>query len=177
MKLDIVRRDRLYDGFLKLDSLKIKLPNGKEINREVLKKPDVVAIVAITKEGEVYLAKQPRAGINNLSSIEIPAGIIEDDENPEIAAERELLEETGCKAPNGLISLGKYTGDPACCTTVTYLFLALNAEKVAELDLDDDEYLEAFAKPISEVYDMIENGEIMDANSIIGMERARKYLD
>lgn len=176
MELDVVRRDRLYDGFLKLESLKIKLPNGKEICREVLKKPDVIAIVAVTKEGEVYLTKQPRAGINNLSSIEIPAGISEAGEEPKVSAERELLEETGCEAPEGLISLGKYVGDPACSTSVTYLFLALNVEKVSELALDDDEYLESFTKPISEVYEMIECGEIVDANSIIAMERARKHL-
>lgn len=176
MELDIVRRDCLYDGFLKLECLKIKLPNDKEISREVLKKPDVIAIVAVNKEGEVHLTKQPRAGINNLSSIEIPAGVIEEGEKPEVSAARELLEETGCQAPEGLVPLGKYVGDPACCTSVTYLFLAMNVEKVAELNLDDDEYLEAFTKPISEVYAMIENGEIMDANSIIAMERARKYL-
>ena len=176
MELNVVRRDKLYDGFLKLESLNIKLPNGKEICREVLKKPDVIAIVAVNKDGEAYLTKQPRAGINKLSSIEIPAGIIEAGEKPEVSAERELLEETGCKAPEGLISLGKYVGDPACSTSVTYLFLALNVEKVSELQLDDDEYLESFTKSISEVYEMIECGEIMDANSIIAMERARKYL-
>lgn len=176
MKLNVVARERLYKGFLKLETLKIKLPNGKEIFREVIKKKNVIAILPVTKEGEVYLTSQPRAGVNNLHSIEIPAGIIEESENPEEAAERELSEETGCVLTEKFISLGTFVGDPACCTSTTHLFLALNVEKRGEPHLDPDEYLESFKKPIDAVYAMLEAGEIRDANSIIALERARKYF-
>jgi len=176
MQLDITSRETISDGFLKLDKLKIKLPNEKEITREVLRKQNVVAILAVTKDGEVYLTKQPRAGINNLESIEIPAGLIEDGEMPEVSAERELSEETGSALTQKLISLGIFVGDPACCTSITHLFLALNVEKVCEPHLDADEYLECFTKPIETVYSMLESGEIMDANSVIALERAKKYF-
>ena len=175
-KLDITSRERISTGFLKVDKVKIALPNNKEIVREVLQKKDVVAILAVTSNGEVYLTKQPRAGIEILDSIEIPAGLIEEGELPEASAKRELSEETGCTLTQPLIALGKFVGDPACCTSITNLFLALNVEKSGALNLDDDEYLETFTKNVSEVYSMLDKGEIMDANSVIALERARKYL-
>ena len=90
-KLDITERERISEGFLKVDRLAIKLPKGNVIFREVLQKKDVVAIVATNAKGEIYLTKQPRAGVNDLESIEIPAGIVEAGEDFELAAKRELL--------------------------------------------------------------------------------------
>ena len=58
-------------GFLKVERLKIELPDGKTMYREVIRKKNVVAIVAINSEGEIYLTTQPRAGVNDLESIEI----------------------------------------------------------------------------------------------------------
>ena len=176
MKLKVVSRERLSNGFLKVEALRILLPNGKEIVREVLRKPDAVAVLAITEEGEIYLTKQPRAGVNNLESIEIPAGLIDAGESPEVAAERELLEETGCELTQKLISLGKFVSDPACSTSVTHLFLALRVRKVGEQNLDEDEYLECFKARIGVAYQMLDDGVMMDANSIIALERAKKYF-
>lgn len=176
MKLKIIARERIANGFLKVDAVRILLPNKKEIIREVLQKPDAVAVLAITRDGSILLTKQPRAGINELESVEIPAGLIDEDESPESAAERELLEETGYALSQKLISLGKFISDPACSTSVTHLFLALKVRKVGKQHLDDDEYLECFAKPIGNVYKMLESGVISDANSIIALERARKYF-
>ena len=176
MKLNIIARERLSNGFLKIEALRILLPNQKVIVREVIKKPDAVAVLAITKNGEVFLTKQPRAGINNLESIEIPAGLIDDGESPEMAAERELLEETGCELSQKLIPLGSFVSDPACSTSVTHLFLALKVRQVKNQNLDEDEYLECFKETIKETYRMLENGAIIDANSIIALERAKKYF-
>jgi ADP-ribose pyrophosphatase len=176
MKLNVISRERLYSGFLKLDRLTIKLPNGKEIKREVIQKRSVIAILAVTQDGEIYLTKQPRAGVNNLESIEIPAGLIEDGEDPEVAAMRELNEETGCVSTKPLISLGTFIGDPACTTGRAHLFLARDVVKANEPHLDGDEYLESFTRSICETYVMLERGEICDANSVIALERARKYL-
>ncbi len=175
-KINVTSKRRICNSFLKVDSLEIVLPNGKKIVREVLQKLNVVAILAVTSNGEVFLTKQPRAGIGNLESIEIPAGLVEEGESPSISAERELLEETGCVLTQPLISLGKFVGDPACCTSITNLFLALNVKKEKKLNLDEDEYLECFTKNISDVYSMMDAGKIIDANSNLALERARKYF-
>lgn len=132
MKLNIGSRETISKGFLNVDRIEIILPNGKRIFREVLQKPNGIAILPISSTGEVYLTKQPRAGVGFLESIEIPAGLINEDELPEVSAERELSEETGCILTNPLIPLEKFVPDPSCCTNITYLFLALNVKKVGE---------------------------------------------
>ena len=176
-ELNIVERERISEGFLKVNRLKIELPNGNVIFREVLQKKHVVAIVATNADGEIYLTQQPRAGVNNLESIEIPAGIVEDGEDFEEAAQRELLEETGCSTDSSLISLGAFTGDPACCTSITHLFLALNVKKFQEPKLDADEFLIHFKEKISTVISWVDSGIIWDANSIIAIERAKKFMN
>lgn len=175
--LNIIDTERISTGFLKVDRVKIALPNNAEISREVIQKPNVVAVLAITKTGEVFLTKQPRAGRGILDAIEIPAGLIDEGELPETAAERELSEETGCILTRPLIYLKDFIGDPACCTSISHIFLALDVEQVHELHLDGDEYLECFTKPVAEVYSIYENGEIKDGNSTVALERARKYLE
>ena len=174
--LNITKRERITNGFLKIDQLTIDLPNGRRIIREVVQKPDGIAIIAVSHNGEVFLTKQPRGGVNLLESIEIPAGLIEKGEEPEVAAIRELSEETGCSLTQPMISLGRFASDPACSTNITNLFLALNVVKDGELKLDEDECLECFTKNVSEAYKMIEDGQIMDAPSIIAFSRAKKYL-
>ena len=87
MKLNITERERIYSGYLNIDRLKIVLPNNIEIYRMVIQIPDIVAILAVSSTGEVFLTKQPRAGIDLLESIEIPGGLVNPGELPEIAAE------------------------------------------------------------------------------------------
>ncbi len=95
--MEIVKKENVYSGFLKLTKNKIKLNNGEYFDRELVLKNPGVAIVAVTKDNRIFLTKQPRAGAFLDESIEIPAGIIEG-ENVIDAAKRELLEETGCVA-------------------------------------------------------------------------------
>ena len=83
---------RLFNGFLKVDSVRVDT-GEKILYREVLRKKNVVAVLAITKDERVLLCSQPRAGSNQLGSIEIPAGLVDDGEIDVEAALRELMEE------------------------------------------------------------------------------------
>lgn len=174
--MEIISRKNIYSGFLKFDVLKVKFDNGNTIERDVIIKKDGVAIVAVTKNNEIYLTKQPRVAINEEESIEIPAGLIEENETIEETTKRELLEETGCIS-NKLIDLGFFYGDVGSGTNKTHLMLALDVEKVQELKLDEDEFLESYKLPKDKVYEMLDNGVIKDSHSIIGLLKAKKYIE
>ena len=175
--MDILSEENLYKGFLKLDKLTIKLPNGEIIVRELIRKKDTVSIIALTDDNEIYFVKQPRAGSGKLDSIELPAGLIEPGENPEESAKRELAEETGCIAENFKM-IQEFVSDPACCDNKSYIYLAEHAQKVKELNLDDDEYLEPIKLPINKVFEMLDSGEINDSASIISLLKLKtlKFL-
>ncbi len=173
--MEIINKKKVYSGFLEFDVLNVKLKNGNVIEREVITKKDGVAIIAVTKDNEIYLTKQPRIAINVEESIEIPAGLIEDEDFME-TAKRELLEETGCISEK-MIDLGYFYGDVGSGTNKTHLVLALNVEKVQELKLDEDEFLESYKLPKEKVYEMLESGVIKDSHSIIGLLKAKKYLE
>ena len=174
--MEILKKENKYSGFLKLDELEIRLPNNEIISREVIKKKNSVCIVPVTKDGRIYLTKQPRAGRNVIDSIEIPAGLIEeDDDNFEMTARRELLEETGCVSGK-MIELMTFFSDPACCTSETHLFLALDVKQVQKQKLDFDEFLTVFDISIEEAYQLLEQGKIKDVNSIIGLLKSKNYI-
>lgn len=173
--MEIIKNERKYTGFLKLNELEIELPNGETISREVIIKKNSVCIVPVTEEGEIILTKQPRAGRGVVDSVEIPAGLVDEGEDFLTTAKRELLEETGCVAEE-FIELMTFYSDPACCTSETHLYLALNAKKIQEQKLDFDEYLTVFKLPILEVYDYLEAGHIKDVNSIIGLLKSKDII-
>ncbi len=174
--MEILESKNVYSGFLKMDKLLLKIPNGETISREVIKKKNAVCIVPVTEDGMMYLTKQPRAGRGIDDSIEFPAGLVEDSEDDFLStAKRELLEETGCIADE-FIDLISFYSDPACCTSETHLFLALGVKKVQEQELDFDEFLTVFKLPIKDVYQLLEEGQIKDVNSIIGLLKSKEYL-
>ena len=173
-KMKVVSRKRISTGFLKVDKIVVDV-DGKPLSREVLQKDDVVAVLAITEEGRVLLCAQPRVGSNQLGAIEIPAGLIDEGETPEEAAERELLEETGYKAEK-LVRLRDFYGDPACCNSDTTLFLATGAKKVADQHLDGDEMLIYFDVSWEEFVQLVEDETIRDANTTIACYKAMRLL-
>jgi len=176
LELDIRKRKRVFDGFLKIDELEVHLPNGEKIERELVYKKDSTAIIAIDKDGQVVLTKQPRVGNGLLESVEIPAGLVEPNENPIDAAKRELLEETGYASDNWF-ELTSFYPDPACCTSKTHLFFAKDAKKVGELNLDPDEYIECFCMNLEVLEKMLKQGSINDVNTLLAIYEARKYFE
>jgi len=104
----------------------------------VMKAPDWVITIP-EKDGKFLMVKQWRHGEKALS-VEFPGGVIDAGEEPEIAAARELLEETGCKAGK-LTKLGKVNPNPALFTNHVHIFLAEDLEPTGKQYLDEDEMI------------------------------------
>ncbi|GAB3634508.1 NUDIX domain-containing protein [Hymenobacter arcticus] len=93
--MQIVHRERAYDGHFKLNKLTIKTPEGQELPREQFAPGHAVAaLVFDTQTQEYVLTRQFRVGAER-ELLEIAAGMIDKDESPETAVRREIHEELG----------------------------------------------------------------------------------
>lgn len=128
-----------------------------------LQSPDFVNILAITPEQEVVLVEQPRAGAMELTW-EIPGGMVDAGEALEIAARRELEEETGYSYER-LESLGSINPNPAIMTNKLHMFLATGCRPVSNRRHfpDENESLRVFTKSITELQELIKDSKLNNA--------------
>ena len=128
-------------------------------------RPEVVLIFPVTAEGQVILVRQYKHGAGQIL-IEFPGGIFNSvDEPGEVAAARELAEETGYSAAS-LELLGTIWDDPAKQTNRIHLYLARDVVKTQEQDLDDIEAIEMLKVPLAEIQPMVMRGEISVSSSV-----------
>lgn len=125
-----------------------KATNGVEGDYIVLDAPDWVIVIA-ERDQNFLMVKQWRHGENKLS-VEFPGGVIDKGETPEQAAERELLEETGCKAKKWT-KLGSSNPNPALFSNHFHVFLAQDLVSTGEQKLDHDEFINYIEIPKQEV--------------------------
>lgn len=127
--------------------------------------PDGVLIIATTREGNVVVEKQFRPAVQK-DMIEFPSGVIDDGETPEIAARRELLEETGYEAEQ-FEKLGVLAVSPDRLTMHVHVYYAGNAKKKENIVLEDG--VEPYCVDIKELYSMISCGEFSQFSGIAAL--------
>lgn len=129
-----------------------------EHNFFVIENPDWVNIIALTRNQEVVLIEQFRHGTEEIV-LEIPGGIVDEGEEPIIAAERELIEETGFAARE-IVPLGKSRPNPALQNNWIYHFLALDCDRKQDTSFDLHESIVSKLVKLDDVNDLIENEKI-----------------
>lgn len=119
----------------------------------------IIAICAITKNGEIILEKSFRIPIMSYV-IELPAGLMDVcGENPLCTAKRELLEETGYHAENmELIMDGPFNAGLSNCEM--QIFFAQNAEKVREPKLENGENIEVIKVPVQQLFEFLKEKHV-----------------
>ena len=176
MKLDetTVKETYVFNGRIinvRVDD--ILLPNGKPANREIVEHNGGVTVVALTDENEVLMVRQFRYPYKKVL-LEIPAGKLEKGEDPREAGIRELKEETGATAES-FEFLGEIYPTPGYTEEIIRLYLAKNLS-FSEQKLDEDEFLTVEKIPLNEAVKMIQQGEIPDGKTQIGILRAYTML-
>ena len=136
----------------------IRRSDEKSSDFFVIESPDWVNIIAFDKNDAVILIEQFRLGIHEMT-LELPAGMIDEGEEPESTAKRELLEETGFSSQNWML-LGKSRPNPAIQNNTMYHYLALDCEKVAETDFDEHESIVTKLVSFDEAVDLIRDEKI-----------------
>ncbi|EMO90143.1 NUDIX hydrolase [Leptospira noguchii] len=149
----INRKDLINTPIFKLVSWNITSPD-KKVSKDFfhLESLDWVNIIALTTDNKIILVDQYRHGIHRFS-LEIPGGIAEKNSLLE-SAQAELVEETGYVSQDWEY-LGKVTGNPAILDNWCHTFIARNARRLHEQNLDDSEQIEIFETPIEKIPKLI----------------------
>lgn len=167
-----IKSDTIYDGkILKLRVDTVELVNKKYSKREIVDHQKGVGIIAFDEDNKLWMVKQYRKAIDRVT-LEIPAGLVESNELPIETAKRELQEEVGFY-PEKISYLFDMHASPGFTNDKLSFFLADNLVK-SELEQDEDENVEASLYEVDDLYNMIENGELTDAKSIIAILYAMK---
>ena len=145
---------------------RVVLPSGRETTREIAGYPNSVGIVALDADDNVILVRQYRHAVGK-TLLEIPAGGMEDGEDPRQSAIRELGEETGYSA-GSMEQIGGIYAAPGYSTEFLHLFLAMGLRPGPSRN-DEDESIEVVPVPLKDIPQMIRSGELCDGKSVVGL--------
>ncbi|MCL6520630.1 MAG: NUDIX hydrolase [Armatimonadetes bacterium] len=172
IKEKTIESKRIFEGrivSLRVDT--VELPNGRRTTREVVEHKGAVAVVPMLDHERVVMVRQFRQPVGS-ELLEIPAGTLEDGEDPADCARRELAEEIGYY-PGKLTEMFHSYLSPGYSTEMLHTFLAEDLQKVSE-KRDFDEFLEVVTIKLKDAVEMICRGVILDAKSICGLLLAFK---
>ena len=154
-------RGRIFD--VTVDTVR---EGDKTYPREVVHHPGSAVIIPVFEDGSVALVRQYRhPAVRYL--LEAPAGTLNRGERPEEGAARELEEELGLVAGK-LEKLSEFFVSPGFCEEKMWVYLATEMTETKQ-QLEDDEILDVVRLPFAQALEMITDGEIEDAKTIIGL--------
>lgn len=131
----------------------------------VLESPDWVNVIPLTAEGKVVMIRQFRHGTEDVT-LEVPGGMVDEaDGDPSVSAAREMREETGYEA-DSVVHLGTVAPNPAFLNNRCHSFLARNARRVADAQLDGAEDIEFEEIPLEQIPALIRVGRITHSLTI-----------
>ncbi len=134
-------------------------PSGRIIPEYYVVELDTtLCALGITQDNHAVMVKQYRHPVGKIL-IEIPGGFIDENETPEKAIAREMLEETGYEFSR-YEYLGEVAANPGVLSGYTKLYLATGGKKVAEQKLDDNEEIKVELIPIDELVELLLQNKI-----------------
>lgn len=169
-----VSEKHIYKGnIINVDNLTVTLPDGRQATRDIVRHPGASVVVPLNEKGEVYMVRQFRKPIDAVT-LEIPAGKLDPGEDPLICAKRELKEETGLEAKE-IKHLVSIHSTPGFSNEVLHMYSATGLSE-GESCADEDEFISTEKYPVADLIEMILNGKITDAKTIVGVLLADKIL-
>ena len=163
-----VHRNYIYRGkILTLRCDDALRPDGRPCKREIVEHPGG-ACVLYAENGKLLFVRQYRYAYGEVVT-EIPAGKLNEGEDPMLAAERELGEETGMIADELVLRFVLYP-TPGYTNEKIFIYEALGVRE-GKQHLDEGEFLNVEFVPIEDALEMVENGAICDAKTIVALQR------
>ncbi len=149
-----------YDGKL----IDVTVERWGDHEKEIVEHPGAVAVVAVDREQRVALVRQRREPARK-ELVELPAGTLEEGEEPAATARRELAEETGLHGGDWQDVTAFWT-TPGFCRERMHLFFAEGVEE-GDASPDEDESVEVLRWPVAELEGRLD--EIEDAKTLVGL--------
>lgn len=153
-----ISRELVFDHWRKIEKVIFELPDGKRGEFYLKKEMPSAAILALTKDKKIILAKQFRPGPNEVL-LELPGGAVEENLNPLETAKKELLEETGYSGEFRFIA-SCYTS--AYSNIVRNYFIATDCEKISEQNLEEGEFIEVELLSVDDFRKLLRSGKMTD---------------
>lgn len=164
---EIVSHNVVYKGkIINVFHDEVILERDVPVIREVVDHKGASAILPIDKDGMLLLVRQYRHPALE-KVLEIPAGVLEKDEDPKICAARELEEETGFKSDNITFLTKMYTAI-GFSNEMLYIYVAKDLE-LGNQNFDTDEFMTIEKYTLDEAVNMIYSGEIKDSKTIVAI--------
>lgn len=164
----------IYRGrVLEVEHEQVLLPDGGEIELEIVRHPGGAAAVALDDQDRVCLLRQYRHAAGGWIW-ELPAGRLDPGETSQTTARRELAEEAGLVAGDW-IDLGTMHSSPGVCREIIHLWLARDLSPT-EQQLEAGELIEVHWLPLSQALDWCLDATITDAKTLVGLYRAGAYI-
>lgn len=162
LKRDLVHKGRIIDVYQD----EMLTPSGDKVVYDIVEHKGAASMVAVDSDGKILMVRQYRSAIQK-ETLELPAGGINQGEDPKTCAMRELEEETGYRPQNAEHLLDVYTS-VGFCNEKIYIYASDSFVKTSQ-NLDDDEYVNVERYTIEELVALILEGKIEDSKSVAGI--------
>ena len=167
MSFELVKSEQKFKGrAFSVRQDQVRLPDDKITQLDIVEHVGAVTIVPIDGDGNIWFVRQYRHAAG-AEILELPAGTLEESEDPEICAQRETQEEIGM-APGRLLKLGEFYLAPGYSTEYMHVYLATELSP-DPLPGDVDEFLRVESFPAEKVFTMVEAGQIKDAKTLAAL--------
>ncbi len=174
MDFTILNRKTIYEGrVFDVQKVLARLPDGREHEYDLVSHSGAVTLVPVDQDGNMWFVRQFRLGALQ-ELLELPAGVMEKNEPPEVSAGRELREEIGMAAGE-LRELGQFYMAAGYSSEYMYIYLATGLHP-SPLEQDEDEFLQVQAIPVKQVYEMVHANQVHDGKTLAALLLAEPFL-
>ena len=167
--VETLSHTRVFDGkVFNVDRDVVRMPNERDVTVDVIRHARSVVLLPIPEPGHVILVRQYRYPVNRWLW-ELPAGSVDEGEEPDAAARRECHEEIG-QVPDTIVRLAALYPTPGYCDEemIFYRLSGLSVPPEAAV-VDEDEDIEPRTFRIADAREMIRRGEIVDMKTVAGL--------
>jgi ADP-ribose pyrophosphatase len=174
MQVEVVHSETAFRGrVFDVRQDQVRLPDERQVQYDVVEHNGSVTLIPLDENGEIWFVRQyrhPAAG----ELLELPAGVMNDNEDAEATAKREIREEIGMAARK-LEPVGEFYLAPGYSTEYMVVFLATDLYP-SPLQQDEDELLVVEKIHAAQALKMAETGQFRDVKTLAALLLARPRL-